>query len=114
MGACIETVTRTSENDNDKASKYFRDPSTIVKDKEAAMRASADTEEANALILKLKQQSMDNKEKNDLLVKQKTAQADQVSDIILFLQIQLPDERLYSLGKCRVSLQYKGGKLWSF
>ena len=77
LGACLETAVRTPENDNDKSAKYFRDPTELVKEKEAKMRASSNTE-GSMLIEKLRQQTEDNREKNELLVKQKTAQNDQV------------------------------------
>lgn len=76
LGACIKTEMRTAANDNDVANKYFRDPSDLIKQKEAAMRA--DTDDGNALIQRLRQQSIDNQEKNDLYVAKKTFEADQV------------------------------------
>lgn len=63
---------RTETNDNDIAKKYFRDPGDLIKQKEAAMRAELD--DGNALIQKLRQQSDDNKEQNELYVQQKTFQ----------------------------------------
>lgn len=67
---------RTERNDNDVAKKYFRDPSDLIKQKEAAMRENND--DGNTLIQKLRQQSVDNQEKNDLYVARKTFEADQV------------------------------------
>lgn len=62
LGACLETVVRTQENDNDKALKYFKDPSAEVKKRqERALIQAADDSEGNALIQKLRQQSLDNK-----------------------------------------------------
>lgn len=78
MGACLETVQRTDENDNDKAKKYFRDPTELIKEKEAAMRDS-NKDEGNVLIQKLRAQSEENKVKNDLSVQRKTFENDQVS-----------------------------------
>ena len=78
LGACLETERRTEENDNDKAKKYFRDPSELIKAKEAAMRRN-DEDEGNALIQKLRLQSEQNREKNDLAVQRKTFENDQVS-----------------------------------
>jgi hypothetical protein len=72
----VETVKRTDANDNDKAKKYFQDPSEMIKRKDAAMRESID--ENNSLIDRLKQQSIDNAEKNDLEVQRRTFQNDQV------------------------------------
>mmetsp|Transcript_17777 Transcript_17777/g.20474 ORF Transcript_17777/g.20474 Transcript_17777/m.20474 type:complete len:246 (-) Transcript_17777:53-790(-) len=74
LGACTKTEERTKENDNDRASKYFRDPNDRMK-KEAIIMA--EEAEGNALIKQLRQQSVDNKEKNDLLVLQKTMLNDQ-------------------------------------
>jgi hypothetical protein len=70
---------RTKDNDNDKAKKYFKDPSGILKEKQTAMLE--DTDEGNALIERLKQQSVDNKEKNELSVQRKTFENDQVRAI---------------------------------
>jgi len=62
LGACLETAVRTQENDNDKALKYFKDPSAEVKKRqERALIQAADDSEGNALIQKLRQQSLDNK-----------------------------------------------------
>eukprot|EP00978_Attheya_sp_CCMP212_P001518 scaffold3150_cov51-Attheya_sp.AAC.10 len=77
LGACVATEQRTPENDNDKANSYFADPSELIKKKEANMRESVQ-DDGNELIMKLRKQSVENKEKNDLLVQQKTAQNDQV------------------------------------
>jgi hypothetical protein len=71
-------VQRTPDNDNDKADKYFQTPSELVKRKDAESRSVADSE-GNAFIEKLKQQSEDNREKNELLVQQKTMLNDVVS-----------------------------------
>lgn len=68
---------RTLENDNDKAKAYFKDPSDIIKEKQQAMLAE-DTGEGNLLIEKLRKQSVDNKEKNDLTVQRRTFENDQV------------------------------------
>lgn len=79
LGACLQTETRTAENDNDKSLKYFRDPSESIRQKDSEMRSSVtQSEEGNLLIEKLRRQSEENKEKNDLLVKQKTLLNDQV------------------------------------
>jgi hypothetical protein len=67
---------RTQENDNDKAKKYFKDPSDIIKAKQAAMLE--DTDDGNLLIEKLRKQTVDNKEKNELSVQRKTFENDQV------------------------------------
>jgi hypothetical protein len=67
---------RTMDNDNDKAKKYFKDPSGILKEKLTG--TIEDTDEGNVLIERLKQQSVDNKEKNELSVQRKTFENDQV------------------------------------
>ncbi|KAL7544674.1 hypothetical protein ACHAWF_008040 [Thalassiosira exigua] len=78
LGACLETSVRTVENDNDKALKYFKDPSAKVKERQEMMRRSADEDvEGNALVQKLRAQSEENREKNDLAVRQKTLLNDQ-------------------------------------
>lgn len=116
MGACIETQVRTAENDNDKASKYFMDPSKVVKEKQQAEMTSND-DEGNALIAKLKQQTQDNKEKNDLLVKQKTAIADQVSKerYVIVFNNKTTSKQLYIhsiLFVVYILLLYIGCQLW--
>ena len=79
LGACLETTIRTAENDNDKASKYFKDPSEKMRARQAqALATQEEDNEGNALIQKLRKQSADNKEKNDLIVRQKTLLNDQV------------------------------------
>jgi len=77
LGACQKTELRTESNDNDIAKKYFRDPSDLIKQKEASMRAGSE-DAGNSLIEKLRQQSIDNQEKNDLYVARKTFEAGQV------------------------------------
>ncbi|KAL7469053.1 hypothetical protein ACHAXS_009297 [Conticribra weissflogii] len=78
LGACLETTVRTSQNDNDKANKYFRDPSEDVKRKREQMLSSLNEEsEGNALIQKLRLQSEENREKNEMIVRQKTLLNDQ-------------------------------------
>jgi hypothetical protein len=83
LGACVKTETRTPENDNDIALKYFKEPTDIVKNKDLAARTAEETE-GNTLIQKLKQQSEDNREKNDLIIQQKTFMNDKVSVICTF------------------------------
>jgi hypothetical protein len=78
LGACLQTERRTNENDNDKASKYFKEPTALVKRKDDEARM-AEATEGNALIARLKQQTEDNREKNELLVQQKTFLNDVVS-----------------------------------
>jgi len=76
LGACLKTEERTSANDNDKADKYFRDPADFRKRKDAEKTTLAEEAEGNQLIMKLRQQSEDNKEKNDLNVQIRTMQND--------------------------------------
>ena len=78
LGACLQTEQRTAANDNDKSEKYFKDPSETTKRKDAEMRSAPEVEEGNLLVEKLRRQTVENKEKNDLLVKQKTLLNDQV------------------------------------
>lgn len=74
MGACLQTERRTVENDNDKAQKYFKGGKT---QQSQLLTEQRKEESANELIEKLRQQSIDNKEKNDLIVAQKTFENDQ-------------------------------------
>lgn len=74
LGACQKTKLRTAQNDNDKASKYFVEPGKNVEDKDAAMRKVV--EEDNPYIAKLIEQSKDNTERNEKLVKKKTLEND--------------------------------------
>ena len=66
---------RTAENDNDKASKYFGDPPSVPKSQNDKMN---DPDEGNELILKLRQQTEENREKNAKIVRQRTLLNDQV------------------------------------
>lgn len=77
LGACLQTEQRTPENDNDKADKYFQQPTALVKRKDDEARM-IESNEGNALIQRLKQQTEDNREKNELLVQQKTFMNDVV------------------------------------
>uniref|UniRef100_A0A7S2N2D9 Uncharacterized protein n=1 Tax=Helicotheca tamesis TaxID=374047 RepID=A0A7S2N2D9_9STRA len=77
LGACLETVVRTEDNDNDKASKYFIDPKVYVKSREDALKAAEEESEGSELIRKLRQQTEANKERNELIVRQKTLENDQ-------------------------------------
>ncbi|KAL7527765.1 hypothetical protein ACHAXR_002116 [Thalassiosira sp. AJA248-18] len=78
LGACLETTVRTTDNDNDKALKYFKDPSAAVKQRQERMLQSInDDSEGNALIQKLRTQSSENKEKNDDIVRARTLLNDQ-------------------------------------
>ena len=75
LGACLETTSRTVTNDNDKSDAYFRDPSEKLKQKYSAQLAAEESKDSSSdLIKKLKQQTEDNKDKNALIVKQKTLQ----------------------------------------
>lgn len=77
LGACQKTVERTAANDNDKAAQYFKNPGQQVVDKDLAMRQSYSSDSENELVAKLKQQSIDNKERNDQIVKMKSLENDQ-------------------------------------
>jgi len=87
LGACTKTEKRTSENDNDKATKYFNDPELKFQEKYKASQLQAIEDKANgvppagspefdgnALIARLKEKSEENREKNDSIVRQKTLQ----------------------------------------
>jgi len=86
LGACRETVKRTVENDNDKANSYFKDPQDSMKDKYSAYQLqkidvgentkTVASSEGNELIEKLRQQSVDNKDRNDKIIRAKTLQND--------------------------------------
>eukprot|EP00549_Striatella_unipunctata_P000055 CAMPEP_0118704728 /NCGR_PEP_ID=MMETSP0800-20121206/19420_1 /TAXON_ID=210618 ORGANISM="Striatella unipunctata, Strain CCMP2910" /NCGR_SAMPLE_ID=MMETSP0800 /ASSEMBLY_ACC=CAM_ASM_000638 /LENGTH=257 /DNA_ID=CAMNT_0006606697 /DNA_START=21 /DNA_END=794 /DNA_ORIENTATION=+ len=100
LGRCTKSTRRTKENDNDKAARYFKEPTPLVKSKDAAMRQSIDDSDGNALIQKLRQQSLDNKEKNDLAVLQRAMQNDLSASFGPFdkqVVILNTDGRTYSL-----------------
>lgn len=77
---------RTVTNDNDIANKYFQSTNEILKQQKEAtlLRNQIDiqNDNNNEFIQKLKQQSLDNAEKNDLYVQRKTFENDQVKLII--------------------------------
>mmetsp|Transcript_31517 Transcript_31517/g.74170 ORF Transcript_31517/g.74170 Transcript_31517/m.74170 type:complete len:278 (+) Transcript_31517:364-1197(+) len=75
LGACLKTEIRTEENENDKSQKYFRQPTEVVKRKDSEAR-TAESSEGNVLIERLKKQSEENSEKNELLVYQRTLMND--------------------------------------
>lgn len=75
LGACQKTEKRTQENENDKSEKYFRQPTELVKRKDFEAR-TAESSEGNLLIERLKKQSEENSEKNELLVYQRTLMND--------------------------------------
>lgn len=85
LGACLKQEIRTAENDNDKASKYFKTPDILSQEKEQAMRNSylnirentGDNEGRNELVERLKKQTEENREKNERIVKAKTFTNDQ-------------------------------------
>lgn len=77
LGACQKTEQRTSDNDNDKAAQYFRNPGKEVIDKDLAMRNSFQGEAESELITRLKQQTSDNKERNAQIVRMKSLENDQ-------------------------------------
>jgi len=81
LGACLEQVQRTAENDNDLATKYFKDPVVRSRVSDEDVQAT----DANELIQKLRQQTEDNREKNELSVKTQTAINDQVKYIRVFV-----------------------------
>jgi len=87
LGACRKTEKRTKENDNDKATKYFNDPELKFQEKYRAAQLQAIEDErngvpaagsadfdGNALVARLKQQTEDNRAKNDAAVRKQTLQ----------------------------------------
>jgi hypothetical protein len=64
---------RTERNDNDIAKRYYKQI-----DKSQSNRFDDNDDQGNALIQKLRQQSVDNAERNNLLVQRKTFENDQV------------------------------------
>ena len=62
------------ENDNDKAAKYFKGTFSSQKD---LLSQQEEDNSGNTLIERLRQQSADNKERNDLQVARKTFENDQ-------------------------------------
>jgi hypothetical protein len=68
-------------NDNDKANKYMPSPEAevVVRAREQAFEAAAAQEAGSDLMARLQQQTLDNKEKNAKLVKQKTLQNNQAA-----------------------------------
>mmetsp|Transcript_16119 Transcript_16119/g.23017 ORF Transcript_16119/g.23017 Transcript_16119/m.23017 type:complete len:257 (+) Transcript_16119:71-841(+) len=79
-GACVKTEVRTEENDNDKSNKYMSrnlESAEVIRAKEQALRAVAANEEGSDLLEKLLQQTLENKEKNERLVRQKTIANDE-------------------------------------
>ena len=91
LGKCEKTELRTLDNDNDKSEKYFRQPTEVVKRKDNEARMAESTE-GNALIERLKKQSEENSEKNELLVYQRTLMNDSVRQKLLqnFFACDLP------------------------
>eukprot|EP00531_Pseudo-nitzschia_arenysensis_P004935 CAMPEP_0116128546 /NCGR_PEP_ID=MMETSP0329-20121206/7416_1 /TAXON_ID=697910 /ORGANISM="Pseudo-nitzschia arenysensis, Strain B593" /LENGTH=261 /DNA_ID=CAMNT_0003622689 /DNA_START=98 /DNA_END=883 /DNA_ORIENTATION=- len=75
LGRCEKTERRTVENENDKSEQYFRQPTELVKRKDSEAR-TAESSEGNILIERLKKQSEENSEKNELLVYQRTQMND--------------------------------------
>ena len=90
---------RTVENDNDKASSYFRDPQDSMRDKYSAYQLQkiddgenikpVASSEGNELIEKLRQQSVDNKDRNDKIIRAKTLQNDMVSCVTMIIHVNL-------------------------
>lgn len=79
-GACLKTEVRTPENDNDKSNKYMKrqlEPEDIVRAKEQALRAEAANEDGSDLLEKLLQQTLENKEKNEKIIRKKTMENDE-------------------------------------
>jgi hypothetical protein len=90
LGKCTKAERRTVANDNDKADKYFQEPTALVKRKDLQARESEETE-GNELIAKLRLQSEANREKNDLTIQQRTQLNDQVS-VLTFTKSRTENE----------------------
>jgi hypothetical protein len=94
LGACLKTERRTAQNDNDKAAKYFGQKSIPLPTEPAlattkngrrpgVLTTDEDDENdmnSNALIQKLRQQSIDNRERNALAVERQTFENNQVNE----------------------------------
>jgi hypothetical protein len=96
LGACRTTERRTDANDNDKASRYFgqksipipTEPALARKGGEGRLRMNDDDTDdinSNTLIQKLRQQSIDNKERNDLAIERQTFENNQVRTMFSLL-----------------------------
>lgn len=77
LGACLQTEIRTAENDNDRSNKYFRQPTDVLQRNKDSTNDN-DPDKDNVLVEKLRKQTEENREKNALIVKQKTLLNDQV------------------------------------
>lgn len=100
LGACLKTEERTAENDNDKSNTYFREPSSDKSRQRIDAEIMAKESEGNSLIQKLRQQTDDNKETNELFVRQKTLINDQAASFGPFdkqVVILNTDGRTFSL-----------------
>jgi len=76
----LKTEVRTPENDNDKSNKYMQtkvEAEEVVRARDQALRAAAAEEEGSVLLEKLRQQTLENREKNERTVRQKTIANDQ-------------------------------------
>jgi len=69
LGKCEQTERRTVENENDKADKYFQQPTVVAKNGNSIPTADS---EGNLLIERLKKRSEENAEKNNELIYQRT------------------------------------------
>jgi hypothetical protein len=103
LGACLKTELRTADNENDVSLKYFREPTALVKKKDDEARA-AETTEGNALIERLKQKTEENREKNELIVKQKTLMNDAVS-VVAFVVVVVDDVVVVSITSKSCTIQ---------
>jgi len=73
LGACTKTEVRTAENNNDKAEKYF-----VVKEKSIRQTSAENYDDEDIeLVKKLRQKTVENKEKNEQAVMIKTFENNQ-------------------------------------
>lgn len=81
LGACLKTEVRTEQNDNDKANKYFSYTTKNLRERNELLLGTESSSGSNALIDRLRQQTDDNRERNQLEVDRKTFENDQVREL---------------------------------
>ena len=114
---------RTVENDNDKANSYFKDPQDSMKDKYSAYQLqkidvgentkTVASSEGNELIEKLRQQSVDNKDRNDKIIRAKTLQNDMVSWMTMKIYYNMVTWKS-KMNELTWPFFKPGSKLWTF
>jgi hypothetical protein len=122
LGACLRTERRTEQNDNDKAVQYFGKKSIPIPTEPALAKMGRvlpddddDDYSNNPLIQKLRQQSIDNKERNDLEVERKIFENNQVwtkTWCLLTTNARTQQPPLITVSYCFMLL-LTVGQLWS-